>query len=163
VLALRARHRWHDACAMHWRRQPAEHTMSAIVIESHPLTRLGMQRLLERMPGVGPVESIDPEGILLFARSLEDALVIFGMTVDAFDNWYLLRRLHDALPNARILLLSDNMWMHVPSSLRACGVQEHLPKSASVERMEAVLMRMLGEPDIELGVPAENAVQGPFR
>ena len=130
--------------------------MGAIVIESHPLTRLGMQRMLERMPGVGPVASIDPEGILLFAQSLEDALVIFGMTVDAFDNWYLLRHLHQALPNARILLLSDNMWMHVPSSLRACGVQEHLPKSASIERMEAVILRMIGDPDVAMDALADG-------
>ncbi|HBD32949.1 MAG TPA: DNA-binding response regulator [Cupriavidus sp.] len=132
--------------------------MGAIVIESHPLTRLGMQRLLERMPGIGPVESIDPEGILLFAHSLEDVLGICGMTVDAFDNWYLLRRLHQALPNARILLLSDNMWMHVPSSLRACGVQEHLPKSASIERMETVLVRMLGDPDVAVDAPMDDSM-----
>ena len=132
--------------------------MGAIVIESHPLTRLGMQRLLERMPGIGPVESIDSEGILLFAHSLEDVLVIYGMTVDAFDNWYLLRRLHQALPNARILLLSDNMWMHVPSSLRACGVQEHLPKSASIERMETVLVRMLGDPDVAVDAPMDDSM-----
>jgi DNA-binding NarL/FixJ family response regulator len=138
--------------------------MDAIVIESHPLTRLGMQRMLERMPGVGPVESIDPEGILLFAHSLEDALVVYGMSMDAFDNWYLLRRLHQALPNARILLLSDNMWMYVPSSLRACGVQEHLPKSTSIERMEAVLLRMLGDVDVTMdALPDEEAVFGSQR
>jgi DNA-binding NarL/FixJ family response regulator len=138
--------------------------MDAIVIESHPLTRLGMQRLLDRMPGVGTVESIDPEGILLFAQSMEDALVIYGMTADAFDNWYLLRRLHQALPHARILLLSDNTWLHVPSSLRACGVQEHLPKSAPIERMEAVLMRMLGDGDEEAGsLPDEESAFGSHR
>lgn len=133
--------------------------MSTIVIESHPLVRLGMQRLLERMPGVGPVRSLEPTAILGLDDSQEDGLVIFGMSEDAADNWYLLRRLHQAMPNARILLLSDNMWLHVPSSLQLCGVTEHLPKSASIERMEAVILQMLGDDAVPLPLPGQPAWQ----
>lgn len=118
--------------------------MTALVIESQPLIRLGMQRLLERMPGVGAVRAIDPAAIVALEDSSEQSLVIFGMSEDAMDNWYLLRRLHQALPNARILLLSDNMWLRAPTPLDACGVAEHLPKSASIERMEAAVLNMLG-------------------
>ncbi|WP_180863002.1 response regulator transcription factor [Cupriavidus pauculus] len=118
--------------------------MTALVIEDQPLVRLGMQRLLERMPGIGAVRALDPAGILALDPSLVTSIVLYGMTGDASDNWYLLRRLHQTLPHARILLLSDNMWLRVPDTLESCGVVEHLPKSASIERMEAVVLQMLG-------------------
>ncbi|WP_066739026.1 response regulator transcription factor [Cupriavidus sp. D384] len=118
--------------------------MTALVIEDQPLVRLGMQRLLERMPGVGAVRALDPAGIQALEPGLETSIVVYGMSGDTSDNWYLLRRLHQTLPRARILLLSDNMWLHVPASLEPCGVVAHLPRSASVERMEAVVLQMLG-------------------
>ena len=118
--------------------------MTALVIEDQPLVRLGMQRLLERMPGIGAVRAMDPAGIMALEPGLETSIVVYGMSGDASDNWYLLRRLHQTLPHARILLLSDNMWLRVPASLETCGVVEHLPKSASIERMESVVLQMLG-------------------
>nr|WP_315592212.1 DNA-binding response regulator [uncultured Cupriavidus sp.] len=118
--------------------------MTALVIDSQPLARLGMQRMLERMPGIGAVRAIDPAAIVALEASAEFALVVYGLSEDATDNWYLLRRLHEALPNARILLLSGNIWLRVPASLASCGVAAHLPKSASIERMEAALLQMLG-------------------
>lgn len=118
--------------------------MTALVIEDQPLVRLGMQGLLQRIPGVGAVRALDPAGILALEPGLEAPIVVYGMSGDSSDNWYLLRQLHQALPHARILLLSDNMWLRVPASLETCGVIEHLPKSASIERMEAVVLQMLG-------------------
>lgn len=118
--------------------------MNALVVEDQPLVRLGMQRLLERMPGIGAVRAVDPAGILALDSGQETSIAVYGMSGATSDNWYLLRRLHETLPQARILLLSDNMWLRVPAALEACGVVEHLPKSASVERMEAVVLQMLG-------------------
>ncbi|WP_227459838.1 DNA-binding response regulator [Cupriavidus pauculus] len=118
--------------------------MTALVIDAQPLFRLGMQRLLERVPGCGAVRALDPAAIVALQPDSAPAIVLYGMSEDATDNWYLLRRLHLSLPNARILLLSDNMWLRVPESLQACGVTEHLPKSASIERMEAAILQMLG-------------------
>ncbi|WP_191002176.1 MULTISPECIES: response regulator transcription factor [Cupriavidus] len=131
--------------------------MSTMVIESHPLVRLGMQRMLERMPGVGAVRSLEPSAVMGLRESPEEALVLFGMSEDATDNWYLLRRLHQAMPNARILLLSDNMWLRVPSSLQTCGVVEHLPKSASIERMEAAIRNILEDDYMPLPMPGRHA------
>lgn len=88
--------------------------------------------------------ALDPAAIVALQPDSAPAIVLYGMSEDATDNWYLLRRLHLSLPNARILLLSANMWLRVPESLQACGVTEHLPKSASIERMEAAILQMLG-------------------
>lgn len=118
--------------------------MIALVIEGQPLVRLGIRRMLECMPGMGAVRAIEPAAIVTIEESRDSMLVVYGMSADTADNWYLLRRLHQALPNARILLLSDNMWMRVPSTIEACGVAAHLPKSASVERIEATIFQMLG-------------------
>ncbi|RZT42746.1 response regulator [Cupriavidus agavae] len=118
--------------------------MTALVIESQPLIRLGMQRMMERIPGVGPVRALEPAAIVSLERSAELVPVVYGMSDDSADNWYLLRRLHQALPNARILLLTDNMWARVPAAPDACGVVEQLPKTASIERIEASVLQMMG-------------------
>ncbi len=66
----------------------------------------------------------------------ERVLVVYGMSSEASDNWGLLRRSCIAvMPQARILLLSDNIWLHVPASLQVCGVMAQAPKSASIERL----------------------------
>ncbi|MDT6960979.1 MULTISPECIES: DNA-binding response regulator [unclassified Cupriavidus] len=118
--------------------------MTAIVIDDQPLVRLGMQRLLERMPGIGAVHAIDPADIVALAPSHAPAVVVYGMAGDVNDNWYLLRRLTEALPNARILLLSDNMWLRVPAALESRGVVDCLPKTATIERIEMAVMQMVG-------------------
>ncbi|WP_202126658.1 response regulator [Cupriavidus sp. SW-Y-13] len=118
--------------------------MDTIVIESQPLIRLGMQRMLERMAGIGAVRVMEPAAIVSLQHTTEPAIVVFGMSADTADNWYLLRRLHHVMPSARILLLSDNMWLRIPETNTSCGVVEQLPKSASIERIEAVVYQMLG-------------------
>ncbi|SDD27920.1 hypothetical protein SAMN05216345_107257 [Cupriavidus sp. YR651] len=136
--------------------------MTAIVIEAQPLARLGMQRMLARMPGIGAVQSIEPSDIPMLAASRDDVLVVFGMSGDAADNWCLLRRLHQALPNARILLLSDGVLPRVPSSLQPFGVMEHLPKAAPIETMEAVIFHMLDDdPSAHLAVSGSDVRQPP--
>lgn len=134
--------------------------MTAIVIEEQPLVRLGLQRLLERMPGIGAVHAIDPAGIATLDPGIDASMAVYGMSGDASDNWHLLRRLHHRLPHLRILLLSDNMWLSVSSSPLACGVVEHLPKSASIERMESAILRMLdGEGFVPLHGSAADRTQ----
>lgn len=117
--------------------------MTALVIDDHPLVRLGMQRLLERMPGMGAVHAMESARIPALDTAREASIVLYGMSEDATSNWYLLRRLKAVRPNARILLLSDDMRLHVPATLEAFGVVKHLPRSASIERMEAVVLQML--------------------
>lgn len=119
--------------------------MSAIVIDSQPLMRLGMQRMLEHLPGIGPVHGMDPEGIAALPASDDPVLVVYGLSAETTDNWSLLRRLYRRMPRARILLLCDNIWLRVPSSLQGGGMVAHLPKSASIERMEAAIGHLLGD------------------
>ena len=118
--------------------------MRAIIIDSQPLVRIGILRMLEHLPDIGPIRSTDPESIGTLPVTDERVLVVYGMSSETTDNWGLLRRLHRRMPQARILLLSDNVWLHVPSSLRVCGVVEQAPKSASIERLEAAIQHLLG-------------------
>jgi DNA-binding NarL/FixJ family response regulator len=119
--------------------------MRAIIIDSQPLVRIGILRMLEHLPDIGPVLSIDPEAVGTLAVADERVLVVYGMSSESTDNWALLRRLHRRMPQARILLLSDNIWLHVPSSLQVCRVMAHAPKSASIERLEASIRHLLGD------------------
>ena len=118
--------------------------MRAIIIDSQPLVRIGILRMLEHLPGLGPIHSTDPEALRGLPMTDERVLVVYGMSSEASDNWGLLRRLHRRMPQARILLLSDNIWLHVPSSLQVCGVMAQAPKSASIERLEAAIQHLLG-------------------
>ncbi|MBY4895853.1 DNA-binding response regulator [Cupriavidus sp. AU9028] len=117
--------------------------VSAIVVEDHPLIALGLQQILENTSGVEQVQLIEPSAIVDIAHSLAPVLVVYGMSDQSTHNCDLLRRLHKRLPNAAILLLSDNIWTGMPDG---CGVVDHLPKTASIDRIEAAIARALPLP-----------------
>lgn len=117
--------------------------MSAIVIEDQPLIRLGMQCMLEQIPGIVEVRAMDLNAINYLAPGLLPTLVLFGMS-DEEDNWSLLRELHRRMPNASVVVLSDNMWLRLSTDVNSYGVVDVLPKCASIQQIERVVSRLLG-------------------
>ncbi|MGY8525325.1 DNA-binding response regulator [Paracidovorax citrulli] len=113
--------------------------IKAIVVEDHPLIALGLERVLGNMPDIDPVQCIEPSAIVDVAHSLERMLIVYGMSDESAENCALLRQLHKRLPNAAIVVLSQNIWPRMPSALDGCGIADHLPKTASVERIEAAI------------------------
>ncbi|MGY8526765.1 response regulator transcription factor [Paracidovorax citrulli] len=120
--------------------------MNALLIEAHPLLRLGLHQMLERIEGIDHVIAIDPADVSLLDGTDNDTdLMVFGMPQDAEAGWTLLAQVRRVLNAQRVLLLSDTVPLQVPAAAMAQGVCGCLPKSASLAVLEAAIrLAMVG-------------------
>jgi DNA-binding NarL/FixJ family response regulator len=120
--------------------------MNALLIESHPLLRLGLYRMLERIDGIDQVITVDPADISLLDGAYGDTdLMVFGMPPDIEAGWQLLGDVRRLLNAQRVLLLSDTIPLQVPTTVMAQGVCGCLPKTASLAVLEAAIrLAMVG-------------------
>ncbi|MCY0858195.1 DNA-binding response regulator [Cupriavidus sp. D39] len=126
----------------HAGRGPAR--LKAVVIDECALLRLGLTRMLESMPGVEQVDGADPDDLSMHGTTIREAgLLVFGMPQDVTSGWRLLRKLRGMLPAQRVLLLSDNMWLHMPPPEMGYGICCCLPKTAALVTLEAAISSML--------------------
>ncbi|GAB7543751.1 hypothetical protein CS8_034230 [Cupriavidus sp. 8B] len=118
--------------------------LKAVVIDECALLRLGLTRMLESMPGVEQVDGADPDDLSMHGTTIREAgLLVFGMPQDVTSGWRLLRKLRGMLPAQRVLLLSDNMWLHMPPPEMGYGICCCLPKTAALVTLEAAISSML--------------------
>ncbi|WP_042880489.1 response regulator transcription factor [Cupriavidus necator] len=114
--------------------------MNALLIEEHPLLRLGLLQMLENIQESAQVAAIAPADIArLEARHHNADLLVFGMPADTAPGWEQLERARAALSPQRILILADVLPLHVPNPDSARGVCGCLPKSASLAVIEAAI------------------------
>ncbi|WP_432261535.1 response regulator transcription factor [Cupriavidus sp. TMH.W2] len=114
--------------------------MNALLIEEHPLLRLGLLQMLESIQESATVAAIVPADIArLDARHHNADLLVFGMPADAGPGWAHLEQARQALAPQRILILADTLPLHVPTADSARGVCGCLPKSASLAVIEAAI------------------------
>ncbi|WP_434034334.1 response regulator transcription factor [Cupriavidus sp. a3] len=134
---------------------------SILLIEHHPLLRLGLRHLLAQahLPGdlidIDPLAPIDPDLWLVDAD-----LLVYGLPLDAAAGWAQLDDLCERLRPRRVLLLTERPAAALsrptlPESIRGC-----LHKAASAEALDAAVRLVLagGEcfPSLLLSEPASG-------
>ncbi|MGO4325708.1 response regulator transcription factor [Cupriavidus sp. 2TAF22] len=118
--------------------------MNALLIEGHPLLRLGLLQMLERIHGVDHVITVDPGDVALLDGNHCD-LLVFGMPADLDAGWQLLNKVRSVLSAERLLLLADVLPLQIPALAMAQGICGCLPKSASLAVLEAgIRLAMVG-------------------
>jgi DNA-binding NarL/FixJ family response regulator len=114
--------------------------MNALLIEEHPLLRLGLLQMLENIQESAQVAAIAPADIArLDTRHHHADLLVFGMPADTGPGWAQLEQAREVLSPQRILILADTLPLHVPAIDSARGVCGCLPKSASLAVIEAAI------------------------
>jgi DNA-binding NarL/FixJ family response regulator len=114
--------------------------MNALLIEEHPLLRLGLLQMLENIQESAQVAAIAPADIArLDTRHHNADLLVFGMPADPGPGWVQLEQARQALAPQRILILADTLPLHVPTADSARGICGCLPKSASLAVIEAAI------------------------
>ena len=114
--------------------------MNALLIEEHPLLRLGLLQMLETIQESGHVLALAPADINRLEVPHRNAdLLVFGMPADEATGWAQLEQARERLAPQRILVLADALPLHVPSSDAARGICGCLPKSASLAVIEAAI------------------------
>lgn len=114
--------------------------MNALLIEEHPLLRLGLMQMLETIQEFEHVLAIAPADVArLEAPHRNPDLLVFGMPADLDVGWAQLEHAREHLAPQRILMLADTLPLHVPTADAARGICGCLPMSASLAVIEAAI------------------------
>lgn len=114
--------------------------MNALLIEEHPLLRLGLLQMLENIQDSGRVMAVAPADVVRLDTAHRNAdLLVFGMPADTVAGWAQLEHARDLLAPQRILVLADSLPLYAPSADSARGICGCLPKSASLAVIEAAI------------------------
>ncbi|WP_454056341.1 response regulator transcription factor [Cupriavidus sp. Marseille-Q8015] len=114
--------------------------MNALLIEEHPLLRLGLLQMLENIQAWGHVLALAPADTnRLEAQHHNAELMVFGMPADTAAGWQQLEQAREHLTPQRILVLTDTLPLHLPNAEAARGICGCLPKSASLAVIEAAI------------------------
>lgn len=119
-----------------------------VLVEAHPLIRLGLHQLLGAMAGSWDVMALDARSISEFAYlDCDVELVILGMAPEPTQSWQTLADVERILHPRRTLLLSEPAaaWQP-PSGLQYASVYGCISRTAPVEVVEAAIrLGMAGE------------------
>ncbi len=114
--------------------------MNALLIEEHPLLRLGLLQMLETIQEFGHVLALSSADVARLEMPHRNAeLLIFGMPGDQASGWAQLELARERLAPQRILVLADALPLHVPSADSARGISGCLPKSTALPVIEAAI------------------------
>lgn len=117
---------------------------AAALIDHHPLLRLGLGRILSRVPGIREVHGYAPDQVSLADSRGEDMLpvqiLLFGESGDAYYDQALLRRAVEWLRPRQILVLTEG---ECDSALAHERIHGCVRKTASPELIESAVRLVL--------------------
>lgn len=111
-----------------------------VLIEAHPLLRLGLRQILGKVDGVWEIVGLDLANLAEAAEQNRAAeLLIFGLPIETDAGWQALAEVRRVLAPKRILLLVDAMPLQALSRLPEGSIHGCLMKTASIEVLEAAI------------------------
>ncbi|RZT31827.1 helix-turn-helix transcriptional regulator [Cupriavidus agavae] len=115
-----------------------------LLLEPHPLLRLGLRHLLAQAHVPGDLVDLDPGSLHQPDPWTHHAdLLIFGLPADAAQGWQMLGDLCERLQPLRVLVLAE----HVPAPLPEAGLPDAvrgvLAKTCSSDALEAAIRLVL--------------------
>lgn len=129
-----------------------------VLIEAHPLLRLGLWQILSKLDDVWEIEGMGLADVSKASGAHTGAdLLIYGLPVDSEEAWSTLHEIQRELSPKRILLLTDVMPLPMPvQGLPGASVFGCLMKTASVEILEAAIRLVMAGGQC---FPSEQALQ----
>lgn len=112
-----------------------------VLIEAHPLLRLGLHQILSNIDGVWNITGLGMDELENIDESLVGIeLLVFGLPIDTAAGWQALLSVQEALQPKRILLLTEAMpWKMPAEGLPGGTILGCLMKTASIEVLEAAI------------------------
>lgn len=119
--------------------------INILIVDDHPLVRMGIRRLLEDLPDMTVVaEAENGETALTLVRSHKPDVVLLDMKMPGIDGWEVTRRLKKSYPNIKIIAVttanSDPMY---PARLLQLGVVGYLTKESDAEEMALAIRKVV--------------------
>jgi two-component system nitrate/nitrite response regulator NarL len=125
----------------------AMENVSTFLIDANKLFREGLKRLLEESPFQIVAEAGNlREGLLVAEHGANPSLILLDMATGAEDEAEALRRLRQALPDARMVVLTSDLCTRRLSSALEAGADGYLMKDLSSDALtQSLRLVMLGE------------------
>lgn len=118
--------------------------MNVLLVESFPLLRIAMLKLLKSIAGIDHVLAIDPMEDPAPAHAGGEAdLIVFGMPGSLDTGWQWLGMARKVWSAPRLLLLSDVVPLELPPGGITAGFCGCLSKSASIDVLESAIRRIV--------------------
>lgn len=115
-----------------------------LLLEPHPLLRLGLRHLLAQAHVPGDLIDLDPAGLHDADPWTHHAdLLVFGLPADADAGWQTLAELCRRLTPLRVLVLADHLPAPLPESGMPDAVRGLLAKTCSADALEAAIRLVL--------------------
>ncbi|RDK10859.1 helix-turn-helix transcriptional regulator [Cupriavidus lacunae] len=115
-----------------------------LLIEPHPLLRLGLRHLLVQAHIPGDLIDIDPLAPIDPDLWLDEAdLLVYGLPADQASGWSMLDELCRRLRPQRVLVLSDQAAPRLPDAGLPEPVRGFVPKSCSADALDAAVRLVL--------------------
>ena len=115
---------------------------SALVIDDHPVTHLGAGRLLRDLGYDRVDQAMTVAQALTCARAAAPSLILLDITLPDGDGLTLIDALHDAAPEAAILVFSMNDQTGFAARAIQAGAQGFLSKNAAPEEFRQAVRRV---------------------
>lgn len=117
---------------------------SILLLEPHPLLRLGLRHLLAQAHVPGDLVDLDPAALHDPDPWTHHAdLLVFGLPADAEQGWHTLADLCRRLTPLRVLVLADHLPVTLPETGMPEAVRGLLAKTCSADALEAAIRLVL--------------------
>lgn len=120
---------------------PQPPPIRVVIVEDHPLTRLGLVTALGQEPGIEVVgEAADAEAALRLVEQQRPEVILLDLRVPGADGMWLASHLHRRHPASTLIILTTFDDPATRAAARRAGAWAFLPKTAPPERVRATVL-----------------------
>ena len=125
---------------VHWS-FPKEHRLiSVLIVDDHPLVRMGIRRLLDELPDIDVIaEAENGEMALVMVKLHQPDVVLLDMKMPGIDGWEVTRRLKKTNPDVKVIAVTAQNAAPLTSRVLQLGAMGYLTKESGTEEMAAAI------------------------
>jgi two-component system invasion response regulator UvrY len=117
--------------------------IKVLIVDDHPLVRMGIRSLLEDMSDMSVVaEAESGEEALTLVKSHKPDVVLLDIKMPGIDGWEVTRRLKKSHPNVKVIAVTAIASNPLPSRILQLGAMGYLTKGSGAEEMAGAIRKV---------------------
>ena len=134
--------------------------IKVLIVDDHPLVRMGIRRLLEDLPDMQVIAEADSgEAALSLVKTKKPDVVLLDIKMPGIDGWEVTRRLKKSNPHIKIIAITAMTTDPLPMRILQLGAMAYLTKGSSIEEMATAIRKVAkGEKYLSAEVAQKMAI-----
>ncbi len=135
--------------------------IKVLVVDDHPLVRMGIRRLLDDRQDMNIVAEADSgEVALAMVKTHKPDVVLLDMKMPGMDGWEVIRRLQKSHPQIKIIAISAICTEPFPSRVLQLGASGYLTKESGADEIATAIKKVhKGEMYLSTNIAQQIAVK----